>query len=94
MTSPRDHMRARVSERRRAVAFVKDDPFGVEFAEIQLVAGEHLTASGVAIGTAPLPYRLDYELETRPGFTTARLASPAAARDGTANSISAVTTPS
>jgi hypothetical protein len=56
----------------RAVAWVKDDPFGVEFAEIRIVA-EHMTASGVAIGTAPVHYRLDYELETREGFMTARL---------------------
>jgi uncharacterized protein len=57
---------------RRAVAWVKDDPFGVEFAEIG-IAEQHLTASGVAVGTTPLPYRLDYELETRAGFVTARL---------------------
>ncbi len=56
----------------RAVAWVKDDPFGVEFAEIDITE-ENLTASGVAVGTAPLPYRLDYELETRAGFVTARL---------------------
>jgi hypothetical protein len=56
----------------RAVAWVKDDPFGVEFAEIAITE-ENLTASGVAVGTAPLPYRLDYELETRAGFVTARL---------------------
>jgi hypothetical protein len=57
---------------RRAVAWVKDDPFGVEFAEID-VDPDRLTARGVAVGTAPLPYRLDYELETRTGFVTARL---------------------
>jgi hypothetical protein len=65
-------MSAGSAETRRAVAWVKDDPFGVEFAEID-IAEEHLTASGVALGTAPLPYRLDYELETRAGFLTARL---------------------
>jgi hypothetical protein len=65
-------MRARIAETRRTVAWVKDDPFGVEFAEIG-IAEEHLTASGVAVGTAPLPYRLDYELETRAGFVTVRL---------------------
>jgi hypothetical protein len=56
----------------RAVAWVKDDPFGVEFAEID-IRETHLTASGVAVGTAPLPYRLDYQLETRAKFVTARL---------------------
>lgn len=65
-------MSAHPAETRRAVAWVKDDPFGVEFAQIA-IAGEYLTAAGVAIGTAPLPYRLDYELETEPGFVTARL---------------------
>ncbi len=59
-------------EKHRAVAFMKDDPFGVEFAEIDL-AEEQMTARGVAIGIGPLPYRLDYELETRTGFATASL---------------------
>jgi uncharacterized protein len=59
-------------EARRAVAWVKDDPFGVEFAEIDL-GDEQMSASGVAIGSAPHPYRLDYRLETHPGFATARL---------------------
>jgi hypothetical protein len=59
-------------ERRRANAWVKDEPFGVEFAEIAI--GEaHLGANGVAIGTEPVPYRLDYELETSKGFVTVRL---------------------
>jgi hypothetical protein len=61
-----------MAEARRVVAWVKDEPFGVEFAEIS-VADEYLTATGVAIGTAPRPYRLDYELETEQGFVTARL---------------------
>ena len=58
--------------RKRAVAWAKDDPFGVEFAEIAL-APEHLTAEGVAIGSGPIPYRLDYTLETASGFVTSRL---------------------
>jgi len=61
-----------VDARRRAVAWVKDDPFGVEFAEIAL-ARQHLSADGVAIGAGPIPYRLDYILETAPGFVTSRL---------------------
>lgn len=56
----------------RAVAWVKDDPFGVEFAEIGLAA-ERMSAEGVAIGVEPIPYRLDYALETGPGFVTSRL---------------------
>jgi hypothetical protein len=51
---------------------VKDDPFGVEFAEIALAA-RHLSADGVAIGTGPVPYRLDYTLELAVGFVTSRL---------------------
>jgi hypothetical protein len=51
---------------------VKDEPFGVEFAEIAM-AGARLTAAGVAIGTEPLPYRLDYELETGAELATTRL---------------------
>jgi hypothetical protein len=61
-----------MNARKRAVAWAKDDPFGVEFAEIAL-APEHLTAEGVAIGTGPIPYRLDYTLETAAGFVTSRL---------------------
>jgi uncharacterized protein len=61
-----------VGVRRRAIAWVKDDPFGVEFAELQLGC-ERLAANGVAIGTSPVPYRLDYELETDAGFVTSRL---------------------
>ena len=51
---------------------MKDEPFGVEFAEIA-IASDRLTATGVAVGTAPLPYRLDYELETGTGFVTTRM---------------------
>jgi uncharacterized protein len=57
---------------RRAVAWVKDDPFGVEFAEIAL-ARQRLSAEGVAIGAGPVPFRLDYVLDTAPGFVTSRL---------------------
>ena len=58
--------------RRRAIAWIKDDPFGVEFAEVELGL-ERLAAKGVAIGSSPVPYRLDYELETKAGFITSRL---------------------
>jgi len=57
---------------RRAVAWAKDGPFGVEFAEIALY-DERVSAEGVAIGSAPIPYRLDYSLETASGFVTSRL---------------------
>ena len=58
--------------RHRSVAWAKDDPYGVELAEME-IAHDALSASGVAIGTAPVPYRLDYELETGPTFVTTRL---------------------
>ena len=61
-----------MNTRQRALAWIKDDPFGVEFAEIQL-APDRLRAEGVAIGTRPLPYRLDYEVETAVEFVTSRL---------------------
>ncbi len=51
---------------------MKDDPFGIEFAEIA-IADDRLSAVGVAIGTQPLPYRLDYQLETGSEFVTTRL---------------------
>src|SRR5256885_9243091 len=34
---------------------------------------DRLSAEGVAIGTQPVPYRLDYQLEIAPGFVTSRL---------------------
>jgi uncharacterized protein len=58
--------------RKRAVAWVKDDPFGVEFAEVHL-GSNHLTARGVAIASDPISYRLDYALETAADFVTSRL---------------------
>jgi len=56
----------------RCVAWSKADPFGAEFAEVR-VDGDVLAARGVAIGSAPFPYRLDYELETASAFVTSRL---------------------
>jgi hypothetical protein len=57
---------------RRAVAWVKDDPFGVEFAEVAL-GPQQVSAEGVAIAAGPIPYRLDYTLETVAGYVTSRL---------------------
>jgi hypothetical protein len=56
----------------RSVAWRKDDPFGVEFAEIALAA-QSLGAVGVAIGFEPVPYRLDYSLQTAAAYVTAHL---------------------
>jgi hypothetical protein len=56
----------------RAVAWIKQEPFGVEFADVELEP-DRLTASGVSIGSSPMPYRLDYTLETIAGFVTSRM---------------------
>jgi hypothetical protein len=55
-----------------AAAWAKDDPPGAEFAEIDLEP-DRLVARGVAIGTAPVPYRIEYALHTGAGFVTERL---------------------
>jgi hypothetical protein len=56
----------------RRVAWVKDSVVGAEHAEV-MIDRDHLTATSVAIADDPLPYRVDYELETSPGFVTTRL---------------------
>jgi hypothetical protein len=57
---------------RRVVAWTKEGPHGAELAEIELGA-DALTATGVAVGADPVPYRLDYRLTTGPGWTHAQL---------------------
>lgn len=52
--------------------WAKDQPFGAELADLTLADGI-LSASGVAIGTKPGPYRLDFELTTTRDYVTARL---------------------
>jgi hypothetical protein len=47
-------------------------PFHVEFAEVRLERGT-LAASGVAIGTDPMDYRLEYALATTEAYVTTRL---------------------
>lgn len=61
-----------MTERLRAVAWTKDDPSGMELAEVRLAKGL-LAASGIAIGSDPIPYRLDYSLVAHEGFVTAGL---------------------
>jgi hypothetical protein len=56
-----------------ARVWAKDEPFGTELAQVT-ISGTMLAASGVAIGTDPCPYRLNYELTTTQDFVTARLA--------------------
>lgn len=58
--------------RSRAIAWVKENGLGFEFADVDLQS-RSLTASGVAIGTAPVAYRLDYKLATTDGFITSEL---------------------
>jgi uncharacterized protein len=54
------------------VAWIKGNAGGAEVAMMEL-ADDRLRATGVAIGSEPEPYRLDYELETAAGFVTSRL---------------------
>lgn len=57
----------------RSLVWRKDEPFGAEYVDVE-VAERRLVASGIAIGTAPTPYRLSFELVTAEGFVTTRLA--------------------
>ena len=52
--------------------WAKDEPFGAELAELN-IGGGTLSARGVAIGTEPCPYRLEYQLTTTEGYVTAQL---------------------
>ena len=61
-----------MSERLRGVAWTKDDPPGMELAEVRLT-DSLLAASGVAIGSDPAPYRLDYSLVAEKNFVTTGL---------------------
>jgi hypothetical protein len=53
----------------RSIAWVKDEGLGIEFAEVGL-GKRRMNATGVAIGTSPMPYRLDYRFESRSRFIT------------------------
>ena len=61
----------------RAITWVKNDPLGAEFADVLiapgLLAANRLTARGIAIGSKPVGYRLDYKLETKADFKTSGL---------------------
>jgi len=52
---------------RRSIVWVKPDPIGAEFADVDISRGR-LTATGTAVGSSPLGYRLDYKLETLAGY--------------------------
>jgi hypothetical protein len=55
-----------------AVAWSKNAPFGAEYVEVAFRT-DALSADGVAIGSEPLPYRLDYTLCTVSEFVTAEV---------------------
>src|SRR6202162_3035610 len=57
---------------RRSIAWVKDAGMGLEFADVD-VEPHRLTAVGIAIGTNPVAYRMDYKLETLGEFITSGL---------------------
>jgi hypothetical protein len=59
--------------RRRFVVWDKEDRYGSEAVEVALLA-DRLQASGVQVGFAPRPYRLDFTLDTGAGWVTERLA--------------------
>ena len=69
----------------RRYVWLKDDPVGMEHAELS-IGGSGLTARSVAIGSSPVPYRLDLELAVEQGWVTRRLAL-AAVGDGWARSL-------
>lgn len=52
--------------------WAKERPFGTELADVAIGDGM-MSATGVAVGTDPAPYRLDYELAAVGGYVTARL---------------------
>jgi hypothetical protein len=57
---------------RRSIVWVKEDPLGAEFADVDISRGR-LTAAGYAIGSHPSGYRLDYKLETLGNYVTSGL---------------------
>ena len=69
----------------RRYLWMKDDPAGMEQAELTIGAGG-LAARSVAFGSAPVPYRLDLDLTTGDDWVTRRLALTSTG-DGWARSI-------
>src|SRR5712692_1418100 len=56
----------------RAIAWIKEGGAGAEFADLLIEPGR-LTAGGIAIGSGPPPYRMEYRLETHADFVTSAL---------------------
>jgi hypothetical protein len=59
--------------RHRTVAWDKENGYGVELVDVDLDP-HRLSARGVAIGWDPLPFHLEFELQTGPGWVTTGLA--------------------
>ena len=57
---------------RRSIVWVKEEHGAAEFADVD-VTRVRLTATGIAIGSYPVGYRLDYKLETRDHYVTSGL---------------------
>ncbi|WP_394834895.1 putative glycolipid-binding domain-containing protein [Pendulispora rubella] len=62
----------------RSLVWMK--PGGAELAEVELLE-DRLTARGMAIGSDPVPYRLEYELLTVADYVTSRLQVRVAGHD-------------
>ena len=57
---------------RRSIVWVKEEHGATEFADVDIWRSR-LTAAGIAIGSYPVGYRLDYKLETRDRYVTSGL---------------------
>lgn len=69
----------------RRYVWIKDDPAGMEQAELTVDA-DGLTGTAVALGSVPVPYRLDLDLRTSAEWVTRRLALTASG-DGWTRSL-------
>ena len=69
----------------RRLLWMKDDPLGMEHAIVE-IGDSGLVATSTALGTCPVPYRLDLELRVDAAWVTRRLALTATG-DGWARSL-------
>jgi hypothetical protein len=60
-----------MAPRSRCIGWSRVEAFGSEFADVAIET-DRLSARGVAIGRTPALYRLDYEIDTGPGFVVVR----------------------
>lgn len=56
----------------RSIAWVKEGGTGLEFADVE-IDQQRMQATGVAIGSDPIPYRMDYRFTSRSRFVTKRM---------------------